>query len=135
MVEAFTNQFRFCPVYFIYAYQTRDLLKNGSTVFLNKNLLPDSGIVFQHSYFLFVDYGNSLVNESVGSYNYSLKNTTEGSTPGSSQAYVILNRELRQLQAPFPYIVYLNPFDFNPHTKAIERLNKKLFSFYAKVKN
>lgn len=133
IVEAFVNEFRFCPVYFIYANQSRDLIKGNKVVFLNSNLVADTNIAFNHINFLFVDYGTSMLNESTSSYNYTIGNTTEGSTPGSSQAYVILDKEFSQLHSPFPYVVYLNPFDFNAHGKAIARLNKKLFAFYAFV--
>lgn len=131
IVEAFVNEFRFCPFYFIYANQSRDLVKGNKVVFLNAKLNADSTIVFNHANFLFVDYGTSMLNESSSSYNYTIGNTTEGSTPGSSQAYVILDKEFAQLHNPFPYIVYLNPFDYHAHGKAIARLNKKLFAFYA----
>ena len=131
IVEAFTGEFRFCPVYFTYANTSRALLSGNTSHLLNRDLTPDSTISSKHTNFLFVDYGTSMLNESTNSYNYTYGNTTEGSTPGNSQAYVVLDKEFMQLHAPFPYVVYLNPFEHNAHGKAIARLNKKLFAYYA----
>ncbi|MCS6819033.1 MAG: hypothetical protein RMJ53_07620 [Chitinophagales bacterium] len=135
IVDAFADGFRFCPVYFMYSNQTMQLLKGEKVIFLNHKLVPDSTIQFNHSFYLFVDFGTAVVNESAGDYNYSADYTKEGTTPGSSESYVILDKDLRQLRSPFPYKVHLNPFDKNPHLKAIERLNKKLFVFYQSIKN
>lgn len=133
IVEAFKTEFRFCPVYFTFAHNSKLLLEGNASQLLNENLMPDSGIQFNYSNFLFVDYGASMLNESTNSYNYTVGKTTEGNTPGNSQAYTIIDKDFRQLHSPFPYVVYLNPFTMNAHNKAIKRLNEKLFAFYAFV--
>jgi len=129
IMNAFTTQFRFCPVYFIYARSSKKFMEGARNVFLNEGLREDSTIVFNHSFFLFVDYGTALLNESVNSYTYT-NQMQEGSTPGNSQSYTVLDTDFKQLHAPFPYQTMLNNLEQNPHHKAVARLNKKLFQYF-----
>jgi hypothetical protein len=129
IVNAFKTQFRFCPVYFIYARNSRKFFEGARNVLVNEGLREDSTIEFNHTYFLFVDFGTSLINESVNSYTYTNK-VQEGSTPGNSQSYVVLDTDFKQLHAPFPYQTMLNVLEQNPHQKAVARLNKKLFQYF-----
>ncbi|HRN93616.1 MAG: hypothetical protein M9931_08895 [Chitinophagales bacterium] len=133
IVEAFVNEFRFCPVYFIYANASRQLINDGKAEFLNSQLQVDTSIHLKTENFLLLDYGTSMLNESTNSYNYTYGHTTEGSTPGNSQAFTILDKQYSQLHSPFPYIVYLNPLEHNAFSKAVTRLNTKLFTYYAQT--
>lgn len=133
IIEAFNNEFRFCPVYFIYANASQQLIKDGKANFLNSQLQIDTSIQLKTDQFLFLDYGTSMLNESTNSYNYTYGHTVEGSTPGNSQAFTILDKQYSQLHSPFPYIVYLNPFERNAFSKAVSRLNTKLFTYYTQV--
>jgi|GEM_PF-7064786 hypothetical protein len=128
ILNAFRDQFRFCPVYFIYARSSKKIMEGERDVFLNDALLEDTSIKFNHSFFLFVDFGTALINESVNSYTYT-NQIQEGSTPGNSQSYTILDTDFKQLHSPFPYLTMLNFLEQNPHQKAIARMNKKMFQY------
>ncbi|MBL0308200.1 MAG: hypothetical protein IPP77_00420 [Bacteroidetes bacterium] len=56
---AFKGYFRFCKVYFIYAYETMNFLKGTPGLLLNQNLDPDSSIIFSDSSFVFCEYGSA----------------------------------------------------------------------------
>jgi len=128
IMDAFKTQLRFCAVYFMYARSSKKFAEGARNVFLNEGLREDSSIAFNHSFFLFVDYGTALLNESVNSYTYT-NQMQEGSTPGNSQSYTVLDTDFKQLHAPFPYQTMLNLLEQNPHQKAVARLNKKLFQY------
>lgn len=129
IMDAFRTQFRFCPYYFMYARNSRSFVEGKRNVLVNEGLREDSTIKFEHSNFLFVDFGTSMINESVNPYT-QVSQTQEGSTPGNSQAYIILDTNFKQLHAPFPYHTFINDFEQNQHQKAVARLNRKLFQFY-----
>lgn len=128
IMNAFKTQFRFCPVYFMYARNSKKFMEGTRLVFLNEGLREDSTIAFNHNFFLFVDFGTALLNESVNSYTYT-NQVQEGSTPGNSQSYTVLDTSFKQLHAPFPYQTVLNFLEQSPHHKAVARMNKKMFQY------
>ncbi len=134
IMNAFNTQFRFCPVYFIYARNSKKFMEGARNIFVNEGLREDSAIEFNHSFFLFVDFGTALLNESVNSYTYT-NQVQEGSTPGNSQSYIVLDNDFKQLHSPFPYQTMLNFLESNPHQKAVARLNKKMFQYFVNDKS
>ncbi len=133
MMDAFRTQFRFCPVYFMYARHSRDFVSGKRNVLVNEGLREDTSILFNHDFFLFVDFGTSMINESKNAYTQT-RQTQEGSTPGNSEAYVVLDTAFRQLHSPFPYHTMLNFLETNAHQKAVARLNRKMFEFFVSDK-
>lgn len=126
---AFASFFSFAKPYFIYAHQTNDFLKNPSGfVFMNEELKTDTSIRFTDSIFVFCEYGSAVPYSSfqegsryiLGERNdfdtASVKQTT--TTPSSSNVLVLLDKDLRQLQRPFPFVegVYLDNFDASVRT-------------------
>ena len=93
------STFSFCPVYIIDAKDYGRVL-NGekSGFFLNKDLKVDSSIVMKEDYFLFIDRGD--VYESVGE---NFKNSETTGTPVIQDAFIIKDKDLKQLAKPFPF--------------------------------
>jgi len=129
IMYAFRSQFRFCSVYFMYARNSKKFVEGERNIFLNESFQEDSTIEFNNSFFLYVDFGTALLNESVNSYTYTNK-VQEGSTPGNSQSYTVLDANFKQLHSPFPYQTIINNLEQNQHQKAIARLNKKMFQYF-----
>lgn len=126
---AFASFFSFAKPYFIYANQTNAFLKNPSAfVFMNEELKSDTSIRFTDSIFIFCEYGTAvpysnfqegsryMLEERNDFDTASVKQTT--TTPSSSNVLVLLDKDLRQLQRPFPFVegVYLDNFDASVRT-------------------
>jgi len=128
IMDAFKYNFSFCKVYFIYAKNTDALLKHEPNIFLNSNLLPDSTIKLKEDYFLIAEYGSFTENERVDEFHYSGVYTTQpSSSTAGSNALVIMDTTLTQLQEPFPFVV---PVYLGGYNKAVEQLDRQLTKSY-----
>ncbi len=92
LVDAFENHYSFSNIY--YMYDTASVsLKNGTRkgIFLDKNLEFDPNIEIPEGNFFVVKTG-----------------TTNATSTTGVEAIVIMNKELKDMQRPFPYYVRLN---------------------------
>ncbi len=135
IIRAFKSYYTFSKVLFIYARDTKRFLKGEKGVFLNDALTYDPSIVMKDTFFIIAEYGAAIgasIQENRywkgggkrGSYISSEANTI------SNSALVLSNRNLEQLNRPFPFCeaVYLNNYD-----GAVIRLNNALEGAYARL--
>lgn len=91
VVNAFSSDFDYCPVYFFYNYDTKKIKnKDFKNVLLNKNLEIDSSIVFNLDTFL------------VGELDYTKLDST---TDFSNYGFSIKDQNFEVLPKPFPRFV------------------------------
>lgn len=142
IVQAFRQNFTFCKVNFIYAAETQSFLSGSSTLFLNNDLLPDSSIQSCGSNFIFCEYGSvnaysKFGNTSPTGLYYSKPEkfmdtiaTSSTTSPTTTDALFLSDKNLVPLQRPFPYVedVYLD--NYNAAAKA---LNRELYNAYQKL--
>ncbi len=101
--------FDFCPTYVI---ESKDYYRvlNGeqSGYFLNENLKIDSTIIFNKKSVYFLEVSD--VYETLRTSNID-NSTTNSSSPISQHALVVKDRNLKQLNRPFPYFISLTKTD------------------------
>lgn len=128
IIKAFKDYFDFCPVYFVYATATNDLLAGKSVKFLNDTLGVNDTVTVKGKYFLFAEYGVLNTNmQQDDSHASGTKRTDESSNPSSNSAIFISDTSLNQLQEPFPFAQVVMMDNYH---KAVERLNGALYRFY-----
>ncbi len=142
MYYAYKTHFTFCPVYFIYAKDTKELLKGNRNIFLNQDLNYDSTVTFNYTNFIFSEYGTAEGYSDFsdfsglpvsGRYDARTMDTvsTEHNTmPATTSALLFLDKHLNQLQRPFPFItgVYLDAYN-----SAVKNLNRELEKAYYRL--
>ncbi|WP_027420085.1 hypothetical protein [Crocinitomix catalasitica] len=147
IVEAFQNNFDFCPTYFFFSDYSSSIRKGdfNNVEFLNEKLLPDTTILLSNRSFLIAEFGRIEQDTAKyfdGYYYTSGDNGLERKTSyygGPNMrfgALVIKNDQFMQLRRPFPY--YVRTFDSLPIKRSpknvVKRMNKKLQRFYKKNK-
>ncbi len=104
-LKAYKKYYRFGKLYFIYT-NSFDTLMNGARkhIFLDSNLVVDSGIVMRESFYLIAETDN-IYNSSIGFVKESeAKLQIERGTPTLTEALVVIkNKYGHQLKHPFPY--------------------------------
>ncbi len=115
IVQAFTKDFRFCPVFFCYS-SASDTIKRGyfKGILLNSSLQPDTSIVPTSSYFLTVEFGFTDVQQREG--------------------LIMMDRNFNQLKSPFPFLVtrYEGVAKKRTQEEMIIKLDQQLITFYEK---
>lgn len=133
IVRGFTNQFKFCPVYFFYStYSDSVKHKNTTGIFLDTNLTQDPSIVCTASFY--------LVAEQTDAYSSSLGLLTEEQAPKAIEkgtafkqaAIIVKNRYYIQLHEPFPY--FQKGYKLKLYGEYVKRFNTNLQEFYNKNK-
>ncbi|MFN8286159.1 MAG: hypothetical protein U0V74_05365 [Chitinophagales bacterium] len=132
MYYAYKTYFTFCPVYFIYAHDTKELQNGNHSIFLNSNLSYDTSIHFNYTNYIFSEYGSAeAFSDFPRPQHYrpyddrkhdKILDTipVESNTmPASTSALVFLDKQLNQLQRPFPFItgVYLDAYNASVKTQ------------------
>lgn len=131
---SFTNNFTFCPVYFIYADETADLLAGRKGLFLNNNLEHDSTINPQGTNFVFCEYGiaqqfsdfdtepgYSPVHQNESRKILDSIPTQKTTSPASFNGMFFSDKNLRQLSRPFPYVSDVIMDSYNRTALALSR--------------
>jgi hypothetical protein len=135
ITDAFQTEFRFCPVRFIFSEDSRNLVAHDTVSLLNAALEVAGRGSLKDTFFLIAEYGLALdnvrSNENEKEYKRMLE-TTEGTQPSGSPAFIILDTTMKQLQPPFPAVAFPNPLapQANQMPGAISRLNARLFNLF-----
>lgn len=132
LMDAFLRNFFFCKVYFIYSSDTKAFLEGNRKVFLNDTLAYDSTLTLTGNNFVFCEYGSVDAYSKFQDYSHPVAGNVSGvnldkmddkamekhsggtsTSPATTSGLVLLDKELKQLQRPFPYVegVYLENFD------------------------
>lgn len=132
IVKGLAENFRFCPIYFIYQ---SDLEKVQNGV-INGNLLDttlskNAFISFNHSYFMFLDYGD-VYDEQGKVYCDTCKSDISGKTALKNDSFIFKNKYMSQLSKPFPYYITCH-YPAKHIVAQLKKMNAKLFSFYGKA--
>ena len=111
VVKAFREEFRFCPVYFFYSNNSGQIRAGHlAGCLLNKDLQPDSSLVPDTNYFLTAETG------------FSEEQHIEG--------LIIMDRNFKQLETPFPFLIrkYQGPAVKRSVAQMVKLLDKELLS-------
>ncbi len=133
IIDAFEREFRFCPVRFIFSDDTRKLQARDTISLLNSDMTVAYRGTIKDTFYLLAEYGLPLDNvRERGDEPKHYMETTEGTTPSGSQGFIVMDTAGKQLQPPFPAVVFPNPISAQASQLpgAITRLNARLFSFF-----
>lgn len=111
MYFAYKEKYNFSKLYFIYNTSSDAMLKGErQNIFLDSNLVVDSSIVMNESFYLFAETDN-LYNSSIGFVKEEdAQAQIEHGTKTTTEALVVLkNKYGHQLKKPFPYRAYEPP--------------------------
>ena len=143
LYKSFTDFFKFCRVYFIYANETKEFQNGNRKIFLNEKLEHDTSIIFKDSFFLFCEYGSAIPYSNY-QFDYNpgavktdiiekprsavdtlpIQTSTDAATNSS---LVLYDKNLQQLARPFPYAegVYLD--NFGASVRSLDREIEKAY--------
>ena len=152
---AFTEQFLFSKVLFIYSSETDSFLKGKQGVFLNEKLEHDTTIIFTDSNFVFCEYGSVEAYSKFNDYEHpqpaniprptsyidefgNLRSlqildtvpTHTSTSPATTSGLFFSDKELKQLQRPFPFVV---PVYMENYTAPVKTLNADMFRAYNRL--
>lgn len=147
---AFTENFIFCDVYFIYANETEAFLKGNRKLFLNQQLNHDTSITFTGDNFVFCEYGSvesfsdfhdrplhpvletgaSMSGSVDGRKIFDTIPTQTSTSPATTSGLFFSDKDLRQLQRPFPFVqgVYMENYN-----APVKMLNMEMFRAYNRL--
>jgi hypothetical protein len=143
IINAFQNNFNFCPTYFFYSDYSREVSENqfDRVEFLNNQLQPDTTITIFNRTFLTAEFGTIEQSppKKFNGYDYTPgENGPERTTSyidGPNMGFgalVIKSGQFKQLSSPFPY--YVRTFDSLPFKRSpitvVKKMNRKLHRFY-----
>ena len=134
IVRAYTNEFKFCPVYFFNS-DCSDSVKHKSLsgIFVDTNLVINSNIVCNASFYLVAEQG-SIYDSSLGLVSEAqASKASEKGTPAKEVFMVIKNRFFIQLNKPFPY--YQQGYAIKKYSDYVKKMNTSFLDFYTKNKN
>lgn len=131
IVRAYTNEFKFCPVYFFYS-DVSDSVKHKHLegIFLDTNLNVMPAIVCTSNFYLIAEQG-SIYDSSIGFVSEAqAMNVLEKGTSTKEVAIVVKNRFFLQLHKPFPF--YQPGYSLKYYRNAVKKFNKELQEYYNK---
>jgi hypothetical protein len=131
IVRAYTNVFKFCPVYFFYSTVSDSVKhKQLSGIFLDTNLNVNPSIVCNASFYLVAEMG-TLYSSSIGLLTEpEAAKATEQGTGFKDFAIVVKNRYFIQLHEPFPY--FQKGYKLKVYGQYVKKFNDRLQAFYSK---
>lgn len=134
IVRAFTNEFKFCPVYFFNS-EFSDSVKHKKLdhIFLDSNLIVNPSIICTANFFLIAEQG-AIYESSLGIVPESKAgNAVERGSPTKEVSIVVKNRYFIQLHKPFPY--YQKGYSLKKYYSAyVIKFNDALEEYYQKNK-
>ncbi len=106
MTKAYTENFDFCEVYFMYQQYSDSLFKGvRKGIFIDTTLAIDPSIEMKESYYLIAEK-DYVYNSSVGFVKEDSANVVKESGNRTIEAPVVLkNKYVHQLKDPFPYYI------------------------------
>ena len=141
--DGFSRLVTFCPVYFIYAKDSRNLIE-GKKVLLNPNLDYDSTLVMKDTFFVFIQQGSAQTNAIVQDNSHPpLMGSSDdkkfmgtdrvdgySSNSASEGSLIFVDKGFNQYFDPFPFSegVYLENYNV-----AANAINKQLFRAYNRL--
>lgn len=131
IMRAYVQNFKFCPVYFFYS-NLSDSVKHKQLdgIFLDTNLVVNTGIVCKASFYLIAEQG-TLYSSSLGLLTEpEAAKAQERGTGFKDFAIIVKNRYYIQLHEPFPY--YQKGYKVKLFSQYVKKFNDKLQSFYSK---
>lgn len=131
IVRAYTQQFKFCPVYFFYSNVSDSVKhKQVSGIFLDTNLTIDPSIVCNAAFYLVAEQG-TLYSSSIGLVTEAeAAKAIERGTGFKDFAIIVKNRYYIQLHEPFPY--FQKGYKVKLYAQYVKKFNDKLQAFYSK---
>ncbi|MBS1612812.1 MAG: hypothetical protein JST49_08335 [Bacteroidetes bacterium] len=142
--DGFSRLVTFCPVYFIYAKDSRDLVAGKKGLLLNANLEYDDKIVMKDTFFVFIQQGSAQTNAiaqdnshpplmgSSDDKKFMGTDRVDGysTVSASESAIIFIDKAFVQYYDPFPFSegVYLENYNV-----AANAINKQLFRAYNKL--
>jgi len=146
IMNAFHDQFNFCPVYFFMNSQALDLAEKGigAVTFLNNDLKPDTSIKAEGEKFFVAEFGNMQMDTGkyFAGYRLSTTDTGEWRKPNYYststflyEAFIIESPQMIQLKRPFPYFVITTENDKKVflYESVIKKTNRRLHAFFMKA--
>ena len=134
IIRAYTNEFKFCPVYFFNS-DCSDSVKHKSLtgIFVDSNLVLNPSIMCDASFYLVAEQGN-IYDSSLGLVSETqASKAIEHGTPSKEVFMVIKNRFFIQLNKPFPY--YQQGYSIKKYAEYVKKMNTSLSDFYNKNKS
>lgn len=132
IVRAFTNEFKFCPVYFFNS-EFSDSVKHKKLdhIFLDSNLILNPSIICNANFYLIAEQG-AIYESSLGIVPESKAGTAiERGSPTKEVSIVVKNRYFIQLHKPFPY--YQKGYSLKKHYKEyVIKFDAALEKYYQK---
>ena len=140
IVQAFKQEFDFCPVYFFFSDDSKNVRdhKLSEVRFLNDQLQHDPSIQFAGKNYLTAEFANIEQDTLKRFNNYatdpadSKEKRYYGGTNFGFAALIIKSDQLVQLRRPFPY--YVRTYEGLPFKRkkatVVKILNKELHQFY-----
>lgn len=96
IIQIFKEEFKLCPVYFMYDTSSQQLLKGvRKGIFLNERLEIDPSVAIDHLPFLVLKIA-----------------FTDPSTTARAEAMILMDEKMEELRPPFPYAFSLNNAGF-----------------------
>lgn len=146
IIQAFHENFNFCPVLFFMNNQAIDLIENGAdaVTFVNDSLQEDSSIHPASKYFLVAEFGNMHMDTAkyFNWYHLSTQDTGAWRKPYyyststfDYQAFIFESPQLIQLKRPFPYFVMITETERKILLldSIVTKADRRLKSFYQKA--
>lgn len=131
IIRAYQKEFKFCPVYFFNS-DCSDSVKHKSLagIFVDSNLVVNSGIVCNAPFYLVAEQGN-ICESSLGLVPEVIAaKVTERGTPRKEVFMIIKNRYFIQLHKPFPY--FQQGYSIKKYSNYVKKMNASLLKFYTK---
>lgn len=129
IIRAYTNEFKFCPVYFFNS-DCSDSVKHKSLtgIFVDSNIVVNPTITCNATFYLVAEQGN-IYDSSLGLVSESQAGkVSEKGTPAKEVFMVIKNRFFIQLNKPFPY--YQQGYSIKKYSDYVKKMNNSFSDFY-----
>lgn len=134
IVRGFTNQFKFCPVYFFYSTFSDSVKhKNTNGIFLDTNLVLNPSIVCNANFYLIAEQNDAYASSIGLVTEEEAKYAIEKGNSSKQGAIVIKNRYYIQLHDPFPY--FQKGYKIKLYSQYVKTFNDRLQTFYNKSKD
>lgn len=132
ILQAFRQEFTFCPVWFFYGESiTRLQQGEQSGFFLNDSLQPDNKLHLNDRFFLIAALGRAVHYESAD------RRQEPPPQPGLfGESLVVYDRQMRQLRPPFPYAAredFLSYLLGDDWPKKVRSLDRRFKAYYQSV--
>ncbi len=130
IVQAFSQYFNFCPVYFYYNdANSKVAQKDFDGIFLDSTLIPDPTIRMKTGNFMVAYYGyhtQDQKNVTDAKGNTSTEMEATGFAIPHKEGITVMDSDLKQLSLPFPRFIKAN---FRYRKELVNGVNVKIYEF------